>query len=392
MTNTRTKVVCLLDSLVEIGGAETLAVEMIIRLPPERFDRSLVLTRWSDEVAAVEPARSALARLRGAGVQVLGLRRRTRFAVRPWLQLIRFLRRERPDVLHAHKFGSNLWGTVFGRLCRVPVVVAHEHMWSYEDAGRRAVIDRDVIARFADALIAVSAEGRRQMTDLLGIAPDDVTLIPNGVPELPRGDRAATRRALGLDPGTVAVGTIANLRPEKALELLVESGADLAERGLDLQVLIAGEGGERAALERLIRERDATDTVRLLGYREDVADLLSAFDIAVCCSDFEGGPLSVMEYMDAALPIVATEVGGLPELLGGAGLMVPPRDAPALAEAIAALVAAPERRSELGALAKGRRADLYGLDRWVALIEELYAELLAHAARGRPASRRQMPT
>lgn len=373
------KALFLLDTVAEMGGAEALAVELAIRLDPERFERYFVLTRWDDAALEAGPGRAVLARLSEAGVRVSGLKRSRRLALRPWINLVRLLRRERVDIVHAHKFGSNLWAVLFGRLARVPVVVAHEHMWSYSERSPRNLVDRDVIARFADAFIAVSDEGRRQMIELQGIPAEDVIYIPNGIPELPPGDRDTAREALGIAPGAPVVGTLANLRPEKALEVLIEAAAILREEFAELRVVVAGEGEERALLERLIADRDLKDKVLLLGWRDDRADLLAAFDLAVCCSDFEGGPLSVMEYMDVGLPIVATRVGGLPELLGegDCGLLVEPRDPAALAAALAALIRDPERRETLGASARALRERRYGIDTWVRRIEALYADLLA---------------
>ena len=115
-------------------------------------------------------------------------------------------------------------------------------------------------------------------------------------------------------------------------------------------MLIAGDGWMREGLQRQIDALGLGEVVTLLGMRADVPDLLAAADVAVCCSDFEGGPLSVMEYMGAGLPVLATEVGGLPELIsdGENGILIPPRDPGALAEAAAALLADPERRPTAG--------------------------------------------
>jgi glycosyltransferase involved in cell wall biosynthesis len=375
----RRKVMVMIDSLAEIGGAETLALHLAERLDPERDERILCVTRWDDEVAGREPARSAVRRLDEAGVRVLGIERRSRASLGAWRKLVRFLRAEDVDVIHAHKFGSNVWAVLFGRLARVPAIVAHEHMWNYESSGRaRHWLDRVWIARGADALIAVSEEGRRQMIELEGVRPQDVLYIRNGVPDVGAGDPGKLRAELGIGPGEPVIGTVAQLRPEKALEVLVEAAALLRERRPGLHVLIAGEGDERPGLEELIRARGLEGAVHLLGYRADVPNVLAALDVAVCCSDFEGGPLSVMEYMGAALPIVATDVGGLPELVrpGETGALVPPRDPRALADAAEALLDDPEQRRELGERARALRRAEYSLEVWVERMEALYDELL----------------
>jgi glycosyltransferase involved in cell wall biosynthesis len=375
-------VVVMIDSLRNPGGGERLAVENALRLDPARFETTLCITRWDDSLETVEPAASMLAELRSAGVGVLGLRRAGRLSLGSWRPLIALMRERRVDVLHAHLFGSNVWAAVLGTLGRVPAVVAHEHMWAYggEGASRvRPLLDRDLIGRFADAFIAVSAVGRRRMIEIERVDPAKIRVIPNGIAGFAPGDGAAVRAELGIDPGAPLVGSVGHLRPEKAYAVLVAAAAVLRDAVPEAVVVIAGEGAERPALEAQIAALGLDGRVRLLGARADVPDLLAALDVAVCCSDFEGGPLSVMEYMEAALPVVATDVGGIPELVldGETGLLVPPQDPAALAAAIEKLLADPDRRARMGELARAERRRRWDLAVWAGRLEELYCELLA---------------
>ena len=136
--------------------------------------------------------------------------------------------------------------------------------------------------------------------------------------------------------------------------MLVEAAALVRGRQPELRVLVAGDGAERGRLESLIEELGLADCVLLLGTRSDVPDVLVAADVAVCCSDFEGTPLSVMEYMGAGKPVVATRVGGLPEVVedGVQGLLVEPRDPANLADALARLLEGESLRRRLGEAAR----------------------------------------
>lgn len=377
-------VLTLLDTLDDIGGAETLALDLLARLDADRYRRTLFVTRWTERTESVDPGRATLERMREGGVQVEGIERSSRWDVRPWRSFLRFLRAENVDLIHAHKFGSNAWAILMARLARRPAVIAHEHMWSYSESGAlHRFIDRVWIGREAGEFIAVSEEGRRQMIEVEGVRPQDITLVKNGVPRRDdRAGRAQARRTLGLDEDHVVVGTVANLRPEKALEVLIDAGNLLSHDRPGLRVVIVGEGPEREQLERKIAKLEARDLVLMTGYRDDVPDLLAAFDVAVCCSDFEGGPLSVMEYMDAALPVVATNVGGLPELIrdGKTGLLVPPRDPAALAAASGRLLDNPALGHRLGEAGQALKREQHDIEGWVARIEELYAGVLAGSA------------
>ena len=373
----------MLDSIRRPGGGETLAVEGVLRLDPERYERTLCLTRWEDAFETIEPARSILTDLRAAGVRVVAIRRRSPLALTAWRPLIRILREPGTEVVHGHLFGSNLWASLLGRLCRVPAIVAHEHMWAYTGSRIRPLLDRFVIARLADAFIAVSSEGRLRMLEIERIPAADVVLIPNGVPALPPGHGDPVRDELGIAADVRLIGSVGHLRPEKAYEVLVAALPLLADATTEL--LIAGEGPERDRLERLAAELGVSSRVHLPGARADVPDVLAALDIAVCCSDFEGGPLSVMEYMAAGLPIVATDVGGLPELIGDGvtGLLVPPRSPEALALAIDRLATDPALARRLGDAAGELRSRDYDIDVWVGRLERLYDELLVRAGERR---------
>jgi glycosyltransferase involved in cell wall biosynthesis len=374
------RVVTLVDRL-GTGGAERLAIQTTTRLDPERFDRTLVASRDFGVAVSQQHVANALEDLRRAGVRVIGLKRTSARQVWAWWPLYRLLRRERVDVLHAHKFGSNLWGTIVGRLARVPVIVAHEHTWSYEGQPLRKLADRAVIARGSSAFVAVSREDQRRMIEVEGIRPEDTLFIPNGIPAPPAASGSDVRAELGIPPDAPVIGTVSVLRPQKALDVLLRATKILVEEFPGLHVLIAGEGDRRFALEELAAELGLEDSVMFLGVRTDVPDVLAALDVAVSSSDFEGSPLSVMEYMEAARPVVATRVGGVPDLIddGEQGLLVEPQDPAAFADAVAGLLRDPERARQMGERARERRRTEFDIDVMVKRLEALYEELRAKA-------------
>jgi glycosyltransferase involved in cell wall biosynthesis len=181
------------------------------------------------------------------------------------------------------------------------------------------------------------------------------------------------------------VGTVGVLRPQKAFHVLIEAVARVLPRFPELRLVIGGDGPELGRLEALVDELDVRHAVILAGYRSDVPDLLAAFDIAASSSDFEGSPLAVIEYMDAGKPIVATRVGGVPDLIedGVHGLLAPPGDAAALAQALERLLADRELAGRLGAAARERRLAELSFDNTVRAVEGLYEELYARTKRAR---------
>ena len=367
----------LIDRVGSFGGAERLAMEVAMRLSPDRFERTVCATRWGPQLESRPTRAAALEELSRHGVRFVGLRRRSAADLLAWRGLISLLRQESIDILHAHKFGSNVWAALLGPLWGTPVVVAHEHSWSFEGNLVRRLLDRQLIARRCDAVVAVSREDRRRMIELEGIRPERVFHIPNGIPAPPPPTGAVRRDGLGLHEDDLVVGTVGVLRRQKALDVLIQAAAILRAEFPRLRVLMVGSGPEREPLEKLIVELDLSSTVSLLGYRTDVPELLPIFDVAAASSDFEGSPLSILEYMEAGLPVVSTRVGGVPDLVedGVTGLLVNPGDPAALAGALAELLGDRERRAEMGLKGRKRRRSEFDIDVMVERFEQLYEEL-----------------
>ena len=372
----RLRVVTLVDGIGLSGGAERLAREIVLRLDPERFERTFCVSRWSAarEHEAVEAG--ALAGLEEAGVRFLGLERRGTWDLTAWRPLISLLR-SGADIIHAHKIGSNVWASVLGTLARTPSIVAHEHTWSFQGQPLRKLLDRRLIAARADAFLAVSEFDRERMIAIEGVDPAKIIFVPNGIPEPPPHEAVDIRRDLGIGSAAPIVGTVCALRPQKALDVLIDAAAILADRLPGVRVVIVGEGPERPALERRIGEYGLDGTVIMLGHRDDVRDLIGSFDVAVCSSDFEGTPLSVLEYMQAGLAIVATDVGGIPDLIGDGehGLLVKPRDPGALAGSVARLLEDAGLASRLGAQARERQISEFDIGVTVRAVERIYEGL-----------------
>jgi glycosyltransferase involved in cell wall biosynthesis len=217
------------------------------------------------------------------------------------------------------------------------------------------------------------------MIEVERIAPDDVTFVANGIDAVPAGDRERVRQELGVPEGAPLLGAVAVLREQKGLDVLVRALDEVVREVPDARLAVAGEGPERASLEALAEELGIGPRVMLLGNRSDIPDLLAGFDVAVSASWFEGSPLAAMEYMDAGLPIVATRVGGMPDLIhdGVHGRLVEPGDAAGLAAAVVELLRDPERARAMGERARERRRAEFDLDGTVRTLEAMYERLVA---------------
>lgn len=374
------RVVTLVDRLAD-GGAERIAFQLARDLDPTRFERVLVVTT-ADDPAHAEPAPETARwaeELAAAGVRIVGLPRRRRSAPRGWRPLLDEL--AVADVVHAHMFSSNLAGSVLGGALRVPVIVGHEHGLERE-AFWQAPLERRLIVRRRVTMVAPSQAVRERMIRRDGLRPHRVVVVPNGVETFAPTSGRRLRAELGIDPEAFVVGSVGGLRRIKRFDVLIDAAATIRHQvGLPIHVLIAGDGPERPRLEAQIAAHGLEHEVRLLGARDDVPDVLAALDVAVNCSDSEACPLSVLEYMAAGLPTLATAVGGTPELVDHEqhGLLVPPATPSALARAIVALRDDPDARRRMGAAARHRRRAAFDLGVMVRRVEELYERQYAAA-------------
>ncbi len=251
------------------------------------------------------------------------------------------------DAVHAHGFRAGLLALRARRLTEadVPVVVTWHN--AVLGSGLRSRLERLAQRRLARrATVTLGAS-----SDLVALArrlgSSDARLAPvaSPAPTSVAVDRRDVRRGLGLDPTTPLVVAVGRLAPQKAYDVLLDAAAVWAGEGMRVQVVVVGEGPLRPALQARID--DGRLPVVLAGHRDDATDLLAAADVAVLTSTWEARALVAQEALRAGTPLVATAVGGIPELVGDAAVLVAPGDGAAVARAVRALLADPARRDEL---------------------------------------------
>jgi glycosyltransferase involved in cell wall biosynthesis len=284
------------------------------------------------------------------------------FDVRVVPRLIRLMWAYRPDIVHTHAFRADFWVGIAANLAKVPILVSsiRGNEWDLFRAdypfvvSEVAVVASRLATSRADLLIAVSEGVRDHLLSVQGISPTRVRVIRNGADlerlAQPRHHPSIIRKELNVPPDAVLVGALAVLKPRKGLSYLIEAARAVVSRSPDVHFLLAGDGPERGQIERQIDRLGLGGRVRVLGFRSDPVALLDALDIYVLPSLFEGFPRSILEAMALGKPVVATDIGGSREAVGHgvSGLIVPPKDSQALAEAIHRLVGAPLLRKSMG--------------------------------------------
>lgn len=298
------------------------------------------------------------------------------------LALARLHRTVRPHIVHWHAARAHALGAMASLLAPGPARILSRRV---DFLVRRSLGSRLLYSLPIDAIVAIS-EGVREALVRSGVEPASVRVIPSGIDLAPFEqpfDRAAIRTRLGLGDRDVLALQVAALAPHKSQTTLLRAMALVRSRHPSLRVWIAGEGPLRAELLREHGELGLGESVRFLGFREDVNDLLRAADLFVISSYLEGLGTSILDAMAAGLPVVATRVGGIPEAVadGETGVLVPPSDPRALGDAILALADDPGRRSALGEAGR-RRVRLFSADRTEAMTRAAYEEVLLRGIAG----------
>lgn len=329
-----------------VGGAENLLLSILRRLDPARY-QSVVCTLG--ERGALATQVEAL----GVSLVELGLMRGGGGRGRAVRALAELLRRERIDLLHAHLYHANLIGRLAARRAGIPCVISIHNTYTRPKWHRR-LANWWLARRHTGAIIAGSEEIRRDILRYDHVRPGLVEVIPNAV-DLSRSASALTRQAarerLGISADAYVLGTVGRLEEQKGHRFLLDALDRLRAQELDTVLLLVGGGREEAALREQAARLALGERVCFLGMRDDLGDLFRAMDLFVMPSLWEGLSLAMLSAMAAGLPVVATHVGGVPEVLGGdeRGFVLPPGDAAALAERIAWCHAHPDEAARAGA-------------------------------------------
>ncbi len=349
-----------------LGGAE----QVVIQLAAESVRRGHEVSVFTLNAPGTF-ARQAEA----AGVRVVSVAKRSRYDLTVLARLAAGFRRARLDVVHTHLWGAHVWGRLGAALARVPVVIATEHNLDTWKPRGYFLVDR-ALAHLTTQLVAVSGPVQ-EFYESRRVARGRWTVIRNGIgvaPEAPRRLGAA-HRALGLAEGDRVVGWVGRLVPAKLPGDFLEAVALTASRVPRLRALVVGDGPLRGEAETRARALGLEGRVVFAGLRTDVGELLAGMEALVFSSEREGLSIAMLEGMAAGVPIVATRVGGTPELVtdGVTGLLVPPHAPAELASAMARVL---EEEALARALARSARETIaarFSFEEMAAAYEALYS-------------------
>ena len=378
-----------LFSRLNIGGPSLHVILLSHGLRPLGYDTRLVVGRESPREGNLR----ALAAERGVDCETMAGLGREIAPLRDvvaLLGLVRLMRAWRPAIVHTHTAKAGLLGRLAARAARVPTVVHtfHGHVLrGYFSPPKQALFRRleTMLASAADALVAVSESVKQDLVDLGIAGAAKIRVIPLGLElealagELPRG---VLRAEAGIAAQAPLVGMVGRLVPIKDVPTFLAAARHVLERRPEVRFALVGDGEERPALEALCGTLGLRDAVHFLGWRRELASVYGDLDIVVNASRNEGTPVALIEALAAARPVVATAVGGTPDLIGHdeRGRLVPPGEPLALARAVLETLeesAAARRRALAG---REHVMSLHSSQRLIRDVDALYRELRLRTA------------
>ncbi|OGW84162.1 MAG: hypothetical protein A2987_00410 [Omnitrophica bacterium RIFCSPLOWO2_01_FULL_45_10] len=302
------------------------------------------------------------------------------------LKLVHLIKRNKIDILHTHLFHASVLGQFVARFNNKVITVMTRHysnvLYLYGTKSQR-FLDR-CSSSWARHVIAISAGVRKALVDLEGVRPGKITVIHNGV-EMPddypdKVNASRIRNEFFIKEGEKVVGAIGSLHPRKGHRYLIEA---ISKNNSNIKLMIVGEGALKTELKRLSEELGIKDRVIFTGYRRDIDDLISSMDIVVHPSIEEGFGLAILEAMALGKIVVATDVGGIPEIInnGETGILVPCANADILAKTLSFLIERPDLSKTISEKGKKSVEKHFSIVKMVGEYENLYRDLLTREKR-----------
>ncbi|MDI6735724.1 MAG: GT4 family glycosyltransferase PelF [bacterium] len=354
-----------------LGGMENGLVNLINGVDSNIFDFSICCLSKSGESAK---------RIKRNDVQIFEFHKKDRHEYFLCMKLSRLFQQERVQIVHTHNWGTLFDGVVGAKIARVPIIIHGEHGLWYEDilqVKKRRLLTQKLIFNFTSQIVTVCEDLKRTLTKLTGIKEEKVICIPNGV-EFQRFDveidRDSKRREIGLQKNDIVVGIIGSLDPIKDHKTFLSAGVEIIKEFPKARFLIIGDGLLKKELLALSEKIGLSKRVLFLGQRDDIPELLKIMDVFVSSSLREGMSNTILEAMSVGRPVVATKVGGTPEIVedGKTGFLVCPANPEELAEGIIKVLKNPQQSKDMSRAGQERVREKFSLDKMIIAYENLY--------------------
>lgn len=374
----------IIDGIQSFGGAEQNLLTII---------SAINRTKYNIKCCLLQPADVLEDEFRKLNVPVFILNSPGKWDIIALIRLIRFIHREKINIVHTSLYISNTFGRIAAILARpvrslisngarVPIIISWEHGEILgEQPARHYIVDR-ILARFTDCITACSKASKEKIIEKENIPASKIRVIYNCV-DLAKFNASTTtatiREQSGIKPDEILIGTVAHLMDEKKGQgYLIKAMPQIIKVYPKARLLLVGEGPSKSDFIQMTKSLGIEDKVIFTGFRRDIPEIMSALDLYVCSSPYEGFSVSIIEAMSLKKVVVSTNFGGSPEEIihNQTGYLVPPKDIDALASAVINLLADREKMRRMGMAGFKRVKEEFSTEVIVKKIEALYEELL----------------
>jgi len=357
-----------------VGGAEEVLVTEVEGLDKTRFDPLVCVLSEKGPVGE---------RIENRGFPVVALHRMKhhRFDHRIIRDLYRLIKTEKVDVVHTHLYDGNKYGRLAAGLARVPALISHYHN-VYSRRRIKVHLINQLLSFLNDRILAVSQAVKESVVRYDRISPGKIEVLYNGIdPSKFKKDfkGSEVRQEFGVKPEDFLIGVVARLEEQKGHRYLFRALRQLIPDFPQIKVLIVGDGTLRPVLEVQVMEMGLSERVLFGGTRKDVPEILAVLDLFVLPSLWEGFSLALLEALAMGTPIIATAVGGAPEVIrsGHDGLLIPPAEESSLAAAVREAILDPRKYGEMGRKGKETVGRKFTVAHHLTRLQDLYLEVLA---------------
>lgn len=373
MSNQKKINVLVLESIFHAGGIEALAYSILKRFDKERFN--VVLCTLYQPGPMGEPFMKD-------GYPFYHDLIKNKYDISAFFKLRKIIRERNIDVIYLVTQPLTLfWGFIAAKLCRVSVVCLIGNTVDMSEHIKLNIYK--LILPYVDKVVAQANMQKRHWVEHVGIPERLVSVIYNGISEEQFNievDRDEKLRSLGIDPSKKVVGIVGRMVELKGVDIFLRAAKRVISTGAQVHFLVVGGGPELTALKTLAGELGINDSVAILGFRDDLHELVPVFDLAIISSRTEAFPMVMLEYMACAKPVVATRVGSIPEIMtdGVTGLLIDPDDPKILAEKIGFLLNNSKYADKLGCEGQKMINNKFRIESTVKKTEELFEELVSN--------------
>ncbi|MFC1658426.1 glycosyltransferase [Candidatus Omnitrophota bacterium] len=372
-------VLYIIDVLEEVGGAENNLLQVVTGLNQDKY-RPIVCCLKGGRLSKL---------IKNKGIKLIDLKLKRIYglkAIKEAIKLVKLIKEEDVRIVMTYFYGSDFWGGLIARITGVPVAISNRR-----DMGhllkKRHVLAYRFFNRFFDKIITVSDAVRNMIIRQQKVSPEKLVTIRNGVDIqifIQDFDSNSIKESLGVDSGKLIVTKVAGLSPIKGIRYFLEAASELLKDNKDIHFLVVGgsrDNGYSQKMRELVAQLGITKNITFTGARNDIPEILSISDVLVLSSLNEGFSNTILEYMASGKPVVATSVGGNPEVIdnGRNGFLVPPGDSASLKQAISKLLTDKDLSRTMSNAGRETIENDFTKQRMINQIEALYSDALSRS-------------